>query len=88
MGLDQLEGRAHGVGRGMNSAGYQSVGFVHGHHHGTQNDVILQHGFGHIRCQAFMLSQLHHGRHVTLAHRLRVYDFQVIWQFHALGGGD
>src|SRR5690606_34519317 len=75
------------VGVNRTVAGYQSVDFVLGQHHGAQHHVIFQlrqrHGFG----QLFVFAQLNHAGDVVMADAGGVQNLQPVGQFHFVGLG-
>ena len=54
-GVDQLQGRADGVGGGVHGAGHQPVHVVLRQHHGAEHDVVLEAGLGLRRGQTLVL---------------------------------
>ncbi len=59
LGLDQLQGGAHGVGGGIGGAAQQSVGLAHLHQHGAEVVALLQGGAAVVLAH-LALAQLHH----------------------------
>ncbi|MNV35774.1 hypothetical protein D3C71_1272330 [compost metagenome] len=86
--LDQLQGRAHRAGGGMNRTGDQTIDFTDGKHHGAENDGIFQLGHCLGRRHALRLAQLDHGVDIVGAHGGRVENFEIGGQFDVLGPGD
>ncbi|MNO98733.1 hypothetical protein D3C76_904870 [compost metagenome] len=86
-GLDQLQGRANGIGGGVNDPGHQTVDFIQRQHHGADHYGVFELLLGHGGIEAFAFAQGYHRLDVTLADQVRVEDFQPRRQLDALGAG-
>ena len=86
-GLDQLQGRADGVGGGVDHSGYQTVDLIQCQHHGADHHRVFQLLLGHRCVEALGLAQGHHRLDITTADQVGVEDFQAFRQFEAVGLG-
>ncbi|MNK77933.1 hypothetical protein D3C87_975500 [compost metagenome] len=87
-GFNQLQGRADGVGGGVDHARHEAVDFIQGQHHGADHHGVFQLLLGHRRVEAFAFAQRDHWLDIALADQVRVDDFQAWRQLDALGAGD
>ena len=76
LGLDDLQGRTHGIGRGVDGTGHEAVRHAHHHKHGAEIAVIGQLFarllFGH----AFLGAQLAQLRHHGFQHRFIILGLE------------
>ena len=83
LGLDDLQGRAHGVGGGVHGAGDQAVGVAEHHEHGAEVAGVGQLLAGLLLGHALLGTQLaqlgDHGlQHVLVVHSLEAGAIQVV----------
>ena len=69
----------------MNGPRHQAICFIQSHHHGAEDNIVLEHGLGHVRCQALVLAQVHHRADIALTHLRRINDLDILRQFQVLG---
>ena len=88
LGLDQLEGGAHGVGGGVGGAAQQGVGNPHLHQHGAEVVALLQVGPDGVHVHLALAELIHllgHGVHIGII--FGVHDLRPVDTETALGGG-